>query len=394
MLVPGTRIDRYEVEAEVGRGAMATVYRVRHTGLNTPFALKVMAVDHPGARERFRREAHVQATLRHPNLVAVHDYLDVSGAPGFVMELVDGESLAACLGARRLTLAQAEGLFRGILDGVEVAHNASVVHRDLKPGNVLLSHTRVGVVAKVADFGIAKVMSEGGEAWSLTASGTTMGTPGFLAPEQIRAAKHVDHRADLFSLGCVFYRMVTGRMAFVGDIREVFNAITTGVYPPPSAIVPDLPPRIAQAIGACLVADRDARVQTCAALREIARRAAVHRPDVDLGGFGCGRRGGLSAPTLRTNDRGVLEHVHAAALRDPSGRAFGPGTGADPGCCATPCSKRPGGGQVRCVDASAPLDAPTWNRRRADSEWHRVLGDHAIVDDDAFTRRSGRTLCG
>lgn len=324
MLVPGTRIDRYEVEAEVGRGAMATVYRVRHTGLNTPFALKVMAVDHPGARERFRREAHVQATLRHPNLVAVHDYLDVSGAPGFVMELVDGESLAACLGARRLTLAQAEGLFRGILDGVEVAHNASVVHRDLKPGNVLLSHTRVGVVAKVADFGIAKVMSEGGEAWSLTASGTTMGTPGFLAPEQIRAAKHVDHRADLFSLGCVFYRMVTGRMAFVGDIREVFNAITTGVYPPPSAIVPDLPPRIAQAIGACLVADRDARVQTCAALREILGERRSTGPTLTLVDLGADDAAASARPPSEQTTEGSSNTFTLPPCATPAGGPSGP----------------------------------------------------------------------
>ncbi len=269
MLVPGTLIDRYEVEAEIGRGAMASVYRVRHTGLDTRFALKVMAIDHPAARERFRREAHVQASVRHANLVAVHDFLDVGGAPGLVMELVDGQSLASCLAARLLTEAEAEALFRDVLDGVEAAHTAGVVHRDLKPGNVLLAETRVGVVAKVGDFGIAKVLSEGANAWSLTASGTTMGTPGYLAPEQIRAAKHVDHRADLFSLGCVYYRMVCGRSAFTGDIREVFNAITSGGYPPLASIVPDLSPRMARAIDACLVTDRERRVQSCAALRAI-----------------------------------------------------------------------------------------------------------------------------
>lgn len=264
MLAVGERLDRYRVEAEIGRGAMATVYRVRHAELDAAFALKVMAVDRADARERFRREARLQATLRHPNVVGVHDFLEVGGRPALVMELVEGPSLGAFLAGRRLAVEDAEALFCRVLDGVEAAHSARIVHRDLKPSNILLARTHGALVPKVGDFGLAKLLADDPSAMALTASGTTMGTPGYLAPEQIRNAKHVDHRADLFSLGCVLYLMVTGRTAFSGDIREVFNAATSGAYAPPG---PEVPERIAAAIAGALAVDRERRFQSCAEFR-------------------------------------------------------------------------------------------------------------------------------
>lgn len=267
MLATGTSVDRYLVEAEIGRGAMATVYRVRHTELDAIFALKVMAVDRADARERFRREARLQAGLRHPNIVAVHDFLDAGGRPALVMELVEGPSLGTFLSGRRLPIAHAEALFVRLLDGVEAAHRARIVHRDLKPTNVLLATINGQIVPKVGDFGLAKLLSDGAPLQGLTASGTTMGTPGYLAPEQIRNAKHVDHRADIFSLGCLLYLMVTGRPPFTGDIREVFNAATAGTYPPPDSLVSGVPDRIRDAIAGALVVDRDRRFQSCAEFR-------------------------------------------------------------------------------------------------------------------------------
>lgn len=263
----GDIIERYQVESLLGRGAMAEVYRVRHRTLKTAHALKVLMLASARIRERLIVEGQVQAQMRHPNVLAVTDVLDVHGAPGLLMEFVDGPSLDAFIEQTPPDAAQALHLFRGILAGVAEAHAAGLVHRDLKPANVLVATTARGLVPKVADFGLAKLlMEEEGAAAHRTRSGSAMGTPAYMAPEQIRSARHVDHRADIFSLGCILYELMSGRRPFDGDdLLGIFNAVAAGRYEP----LRDVPDAVQLAIQGALEVDRERRIPSCAVMQEV-----------------------------------------------------------------------------------------------------------------------------
>ncbi len=265
-LAPGTEVDRYIVEKAIGRGGMAVVYRVRHSRLGTVHALKVLSLPSAAIQDRLLQEGRVQANLRHPNVVSVTDVIDVHGTPGLVMEFVDGPSLDRHLWKKKiLAIEEADSLSRGIIAGVAAAHALSLVHRDLKPANILLTTNEKGeMVPKITDFGLAKILRGTGlEQANATRSGHTMGTPQYMSPEQIRNAKHVDERADVFSLGSVLYELVTGQSAFPGeDMFDVFTRITSGKYVPLRDLVPDVPQRIETAILGALEPDIDRRIQS------------------------------------------------------------------------------------------------------------------------------------
>jgi serine/threonine protein kinase len=159
----GQVVDRYTVHRELGRGGMAVVYLVQHNTLETLHALKVLTVGSHKIRDRLIQEGKVQAQLRHVNVVAVTDVLDVDGSPGLLMEYVEGPALDTWLLGKRLDVDEAERLFRGILDGVQRAHQLGIVHRDLKPANVMLSEGPDGWIPKVTDFGLAKALQEEGD---------------------------------------------------------------------------------------------------------------------------------------------------------------------------------------------------------------------------------------
>lgn len=254
-----TVIDQYCVEACIGQGGMARVYRVRHMDLGTRHALKVLAIPEARVTERLLQEGRFQASLRHQNIVAVTDTVRVGGAPGLVMEYVSGPSLHTLLATHRLSLEDADALAVGILRGVAAAHRAGMIHRDLKPANVLLQLTDEGVTPKVADFGLAKLV-HGSRGMTVTRSGVSLGTPNYMAPEQMRDAKRVTMAADMFSLGALLYAMYCGIEAFPGD--DAFAAmelITSGVYEPPRTHAPELPERVETAIVHALqlsIADR------------------------------------------------------------------------------------------------------------------------------------------
>ncbi len=263
-LAAGTVVDRYTIEGPLGQGGMAVVYRARHNQLGTLHAVKVLQVSTPSIRERLLQEGRVQAVMRHPNIVSVTDVIDVNGSPGLVMELIQGVSLEQLLNRAPLTLEQADELARGIIAGVAEAHRLGLIHRDLKPGNVMLQTTASGLIPKVTDFGLAKVLSADDSKGTTTRSGVTMGTPCFMAPEQIRDAKSADKRADVFSLGAILYELVTNRRAFEQpDIVGIFNAVTTGDFIPPTTLVPGLPESMNQAILGALKVNRDERIQDC-----------------------------------------------------------------------------------------------------------------------------------
>jgi predicted Ser/Thr protein kinase len=204
---PGLAIDRL-----LGRGGMGVVYKARHKALDRDVALKVLpasvAAD-PHFAERFQREARALARLHHPNIVLVHDFGQSDGLFWLVMEYVDGTNIRQAMKAGAIGPQQALAIVPQICDALQYAHEHGVVHRDIKPENVLLD--KAGRV-KVADFGLAKMMEHGELDHTLTGAGQVMGTPHYMAPEQWERPKDVDHRADIYSLGVVFYEMLTGEL--------------------------------------------------------------------------------------------------------------------------------------------------------------------------------------
>jgi predicted Ser/Thr protein kinase len=207
----------------LGRGGMGVVYKARQRGLDRLVALKILpfGVDrNPGFQERFIREARALARLSHPNIVAVYDFGQVQGRYYFLMEFVDGANLRAMLQGGHLTAEQALAIVPQLCDALQFAHEEGIVHRDIKPENILLD--RKGRV-KIADFGLAKLLtgSVPQDPYTLTAPRQVLGTPHYMAPEQFERPGAVDHRADIYSMGVVFYEMLTGELPL-------------GRFPPPS----------------------------------------------------------------------------------------------------------------------------------------------------------------
>jgi tRNA A-37 threonylcarbamoyl transferase component Bud32 len=202
-----------EILDEIGQGGMSVVYRARQPKLDRLIALKILPkalAATPGFSERFTREGRVLARLSHPNIVAVHDFGESGGFCFLIMEYVDGVNLRQAMRAGRFTPEQALKIIPAICDALQFAHSQGVLHRDIKPENILLDSK--GKV-KIADFGIAKILDEkGGDAMLLTQSGAKLGTAPYMAPEQIEQPSTVDHRADIYSLGVVFYEMLTGEL--------------------------------------------------------------------------------------------------------------------------------------------------------------------------------------
>ena len=201
-----------EIGEELGRGGMGTVWRVRQTALDRPAALKLLpgsAAKDPSWPERFAREARALARLSHPGIVGVHDSGERGGLYWLLMEYVDGTSLRSVISARECAPRQALSFVTQICDALQYAHEEGVVHRDIKPENILVD--RKGR-AKIADFGLAKLLAGEGRDLTLTGTQQTMGTPHYMAPEQWEKPHSVDHRADIYSLGVVFYELLTGEL--------------------------------------------------------------------------------------------------------------------------------------------------------------------------------------
>ncbi|MCA9566321.1 MAG: protein kinase, partial [Myxococcales bacterium] len=271
-LEPGYTVDRYRLVEKLGEGGMAVVYRVEHATLGTPHALKVLTMGGRQVKDRLVQEGRVQATLQHPHIVAVTDVLDIEGSPGLLMGYVDGPAMDEWLAKYKPTVEEAVVVFRAIVAGVGQAHARGLIHRDLKPGNVMLQVTDQGVVPKVADFGLAKVTDDSGGGGSMkrTRTGMTMGTPAYMAPEQIKDSSSVDRRADLYSLGCILYELLTGETPFQGDnMLALFAAIAVGNYTPIRERVPDVPRNVEEVIEALIVEDPDDRLADCASILDV-----------------------------------------------------------------------------------------------------------------------------
>jgi serine/threonine protein kinase len=273
-VAPGTRLGQYEVQDFIGQGAMGVVYRAYHPGLERTGAVKVMQAISPDPTTvaRFRHEAQAIARLRHPNIVEVYDFGEFQGAPYMVVEYVPGGSLAGKMAAGKLDRATALRYLRGIAAGLDYAHAHGVVHRDVKPANVLLSSDDSPVLA---DFGLARLM----EASSLKSmTGVTTGTPAYMAPEQVAGA-HAGPPADRYSLATMAYEMLTGVIPFDGEgLMEVLYAQVQRYPEPPSARMAELGPDVDAVIMRGLAKDPALRWESCSAFVEALEDAIESAP--------------------------------------------------------------------------------------------------------------------
>jgi eukaryotic-like serine/threonine-protein kinase len=272
-LAPGTRLGPYEIIGPLGSGGMGEVYRARDTRLERSVAIKILPPQFssdPVRKQRFEREAKTISSLNHPHICVLHDIGYQDGMDYLVMECVEGETLATRLEKGPLPLDQVLKFGAQIADGLDKAHRTSVVHRDLKPGNIMLTPTG----AKLLDFGLAKPAAPLVSPATLTAvrtapvteEGTIVGTFQYMSPEQVEG-KEVDGRSDIFSLGAVLYEMVTGKRAFEGKSQlSVASAILEKEPEPISAAKPMTPRALDHAVNKCLAKLPDERWQSASDL--------------------------------------------------------------------------------------------------------------------------------
>ena len=256
----GITVGPYRVEQYLAAGGMSLIYKVRHLERDSLHVLKVLAIHSRTVRERMQQEGQLQRLLDHPNIVPVTEVLQLAHTPALIMDFVAGPDLAVLLERCSLTDAQTDQLIRGILRGMIAAHANGMVHRDLKPSNILLELEDGVLVPRIGDFGLAKMWAPDDES-PITQSGAMMGTPNYMAPEQVWDASAVDERADVFSLGAVMYEMLSGQRAFAGKHSvDVWSRITSGKREFLNSLRPDLPKEVVNVVHQAMATDRDQRI--------------------------------------------------------------------------------------------------------------------------------------
>ncbi len=258
---PGTKLGQYEVQDFIGQGAMGFVYRAYHPQLERTGAVKILQAiaPDPDSTARFRHEAQAIAQMRHPNILNVYDFGEYQGTPYMIVEYVPGGSLGGRLGKGQLDAPTTLKYLHGIAAGLDYAHSRGIVHRDVKPANVLLESDDTPVIA---DFGLAKLM-QGSSLKSMT--GVTTGTPAYMAPEQVTGS-HVGPAADRYSLATMAYEMLTGVIPFDGEgLMEILYAQVHREPPPPSSRNSALGPHVDEVILRGLAKDPAMRWESCTA---------------------------------------------------------------------------------------------------------------------------------
>jgi TolB-like protein/tetratricopeptide (TPR) repeat protein len=268
--------DRYVIERELGRGGMATVYLARDLKHSRPVALKILLPELAVVLgpDRFQREIRFAARLQHPHILTVLDSGEAAGQLWFTMPYVEGESLRARLAReRRLSVADALSVLQDVAQALAYAHRHGVVHRDIKPENILLTED----AALVTDFGVAKPMAAAGDDGVITTVGLALGTPQYMAPEQIAGDPSLDQRADLYAFGVVAYEVLAGEPPFrAASPRAILAAHLVEQAPPLITKRPDVPPQVAQVVASCLEKDPDARPESASAIVQALQ--AAHTP--------------------------------------------------------------------------------------------------------------------
>ena len=308
----GTMVAGYRIVDKLGEGGMGVVYKAVDVSLDRVVALKALTAElarNPELEQRFRAEARAQASLNHVNLATLYAFLVEGGSAWMVMEFIEGESFAGMIQRRGpIPSQEAVPLFRQALLGLGYAHRMGIVHRDIKPGNIMLN--RQGIV-KVMDFGIAKVLGNR----SMTRTGTQMGTAWYMAPEQV-TNRGVDIRSDVYALGITLYEMLAGHVPFESDSDyQVMTDHVNTPPPPPTQFYPYIPKGVVNAVLKALEKDPNARFQTTEEFG-----AALENPE----GFqwapvvvGSGVAGPVAPGPARTRMAGTLPPVQAVAVPSP-----------------------------------------------------------------------------
>jgi len=289
---------------QIGRGSQAVVFKCLQVSMDRTVAVKflhVAAARDAESRQRFVQEARHAASLSHPNIVTIHAICPYKDTFYIIMEYVDGGSLAELLALRkRFDVTEAVGLIRAVAEGLAFAHRAGVIHRDVKPKNILLTQ---GGIVKLADLGLARRTDDSDA--SLDKTGKAYGTPYYIAPEQVCGDPNIDARADIYSLGATFYEMLTGRPPFSAPTpREIMRKQVTEPLPDPRQYVPDLSPAACAILEKCLAKRREDRFPTADAFVEA----------IDQAFFATGAKPDVPAP------QNLLDQIAAIAKRRVASR--------------------------------------------------------------------------
>jgi YVTN family beta-propeller protein len=404
VLSTGAVLGDFRIEDEIGRGGMGVVYRAAQISLGRPVALKVISEelsDREGFRERFERESRLAASLDHPNIIPVYAAGEQDGVLFIVMRFVDGTDLRGMLAAEgAFDPHRAAGVIAQVASALDAAHERGLVHRDVKPANILVAARGGGEHTYLTDFGLTKrTTSDSG----LTAAGEWVGTLDYVAPEQVRG-EPVDGRADVYALGCVLYELVTGRVPFPrdDDIAKLWAHISDRA-PSPLALAPDMPPTLASVAERCMEKDPDDRFQTAG---DVGRAALAGVPGLgDTGArarLAAGRPGRGGRQTRAGETAVLLEReprrrglpgrpvvLSAAALLAACvvGIAFLTGTGDEPEPRGSLLAEAEGP-PVGTIDSRIPVgDSPAGVGLENDSAWIANEGDGTVTRVDLATRR-------
>jgi serine/threonine protein kinase len=256
----GQQLGPYQVQEQIGKGGMATVYKAYHGRLDRYVAIKVIHPaykDDPGFTSRFEREAQIVAKLEHPGIVPVYDYAEEGDQPYLVMKYIEGQTLRRQLSGGPLPLEEISRIIGAVAQALTYAHKQGVLHRDIKPSNIIL--TKDGT-PYLTDFGLARI-AQAGE--STMSADMILGTPQYISPEQARGERNLDARTDIYSLGIILYEMVVGRVPFSADTP--YAIVHSHIYtapPRPSAVNPEIPPAVEQVLLKALAKDPAERYQS------------------------------------------------------------------------------------------------------------------------------------
>jgi serine/threonine protein kinase len=286
----GLTILNYKIDSLIGKGGMGSVYLASHTQVNRKVAIKSLLpqfMANEEIKQRFKNEASTLAHLQHPNIVGLFDYVENEKGMFLVMEFVEGTPLDEFINnvTGPMPEKRAVPIMKEILTGFSYAHLKGIVHRDIKPGNIIISKNDG---AKILDFGIARLMGDGNH--NLTKTGTQMGTVFYMSPEQVQGKK-LDHRSDIYSLGITFYQMLTGINPYskLTTEYEVFSQIVKEELPAPKDVYPGVPDYLASVIKKAMEKNPDNRFQSCDEfIKAIEEKATVNQ---------------VSKPTLKQNNQ-------------------------------------------------------------------------------------------
>ncbi len=326
MSLIGKSIGNYQIKAKLGEGGMGTVYLGEHPLIGKRVAVKVLLEELSSKEDivsRFFNEAKAVNDIGHQNIVDIVDFGKMKDDFGrdivyFIMEFLDGESLAARLRRTGLTFKETMHVMEQSCSALSASHAKGIVHRDLKPENLYLCPRGADKnFVKLLDFGIAKLTGDGGQSHK-TRTGLVIGTPAYMSPEQCEGKGLIDLRSDVYSLGVMMYELLTGRVPFPGDgFGEILVAHLTKTPEPPSALNPDVTPQLEAIVMHAMEKDRNRRFQTMAEFQ-----AAVENPDAHYQTWQ-----GLPAPTASTSHSGGTMMLGEGGARTPTGQGARPNTG-------------------------------------------------------------------